>query len=267
MLVRTAMSLLARNAQLSVAEQLALESVCSSARRYVARHPLLRTGETAPGVFVIFRGIACRFSALPGGHAQIHAYLLPGDVFGLRAVVDLPMDHSIRAMTPMDVGLIPRESVRALGEQFPGISNGFLRLSQTEAAISRQWLLNVGQRSAFEALAHLFCELFLRFQAAGLAEQNTCALPLTQTDLAEALALSPVHLNRTLMKMRRAGIATLTKGKLSILDPEALRDAARFDPGYLGELPVRLPTVPSESGTSPRPDAFGIHREAARMHR
>jgi CRP-like cAMP-binding protein len=267
LLVRTAMSLLARNAQLSAAEQLALESVCGSARRYVARHSLLHTGEAAPGVFVIFRGIACRFSALPGGHAQMHAYLIPGDVCGLRSLVGLTMDHSVRAMTALDVGLIPRESLRALCEDFPGISTAFLRLSQTEAAIARQWLLNVGHRSALSALAHLFCELFLRFQAAGLAENGTCPLPLTQTDLAEALALSPVHLNRTLMKLRRAGIATLRGGKLSILDPEALRAAARFDPSYLSEPRAPLPTLPLETGTSLRPEAFGNHREAARMHR
>lgn len=267
MLIRTVMSLLARNAQLSSAEQLALESVCGSARRYAPRHDLLRTGETAPGVFLILQGVACRFAALPGGQAQIHAYLLPGDLCGLRTLVGLTMDHSIRALTPLDVAPIPRESARALGEEYPNLSRAFLRLSQTEAAISRQWQLNVGNRSAFAALAHLFCELFLRLQAAGLADGNTCPLPLTQTDIAEALALSPVHLNRTLMKMRRADIATLTGGKLCVLNMDALRAAAKFDPAYLGELRAPLSLPPLESGTSRRLDAFGNHREPPRMNR
>jgi len=254
LLVHTAMSLLARSTLLSPSEQRALDSLCGSPRRYPARHDLLRTGDHPPGLLVILSGIACRFATLPGGHSQIYAYLLPGDVCGLRALVSLDLDHSIRALTPVDVSLIPRDSLRALSDEFPNVSRAFLRLAQIEAGISRQWLLNVGHRSAFTALAHLFCEVFCRLQAAGLAHGNSCPLPLTQTDLAEALALSPVHLNRTLMKMRRAGVATLTGGMLTVLDPEALKAAAKFDPSYLGEPVAATTAVPADvaAGTAPR---------------
>jgi CRP-like cAMP-binding protein len=252
MLVHTAMSLLARNTLLSVNEQQALESACSSPRHYPVRYDLQHAGDLAPGVFLILRGIACRFATLSGGHSQIHAYLLPGNVWGLRALFGLPMDHAIRALTPLDVALIPRESARVLTHEFPNISRAFLRSTQIDAAVSRQWLLNVGHRNAFTALAHLFCEVFLRLQAAGLAHENTCPLPLTQTDLAEALALSPVHLNRTLMKIRRAGMATLTGGKLSILDPDALRVAGKFDSSYLGQLPASGPVALGALAVPPR---------------
>jgi hypothetical protein len=187
------------------------------------------------------------------------------------------------------VAFIPLETVRVLTREFPDIVKALLRLSAVEAAISRQWLLNVGQRSAFAALAHLFCELFVRLRAAGLAHEHTCQLPLTQTDLADALALTPVHLNRTLMKMRKTGIATLTGGKLCILQAEALRAAAKFNPGYLGapdEIPLHaaplaaepLPAAPESRGpvdSTPRhlrhselrPAASSATQDAARHHR
>lgn len=247
MLVHDAISLLALYTSLSASEQQALENVCGAPRRYPVRCDLLRAGDAAPSLFLVLRGVACRFATLPGGHSQIYAYLLPGDIFGLRSVVDLTMDHPVRALTPLDVALMPKESVRALIDEYPNISKAFLRFSQIEAAISRQWLLNVGRRSAFTALAHLFCEIFLRGQAAGLTQDNTCHFPLTQTDLAEALALSPVHLNRTLMKMRRAGIATLTGGKLCILNREALWAAAKFDTQYLAGPGIAPSAPPGET--------------------
>lgn len=261
MLVHNAMSLLALHTSLSASEQQAMENVCGAPRRYPARHSLLRAGDSPPGLFLILRGVACRFATLPGGHSQSYAYLLPGDIVGMRALVGLTMDHSVRALTPLDVALMPKESVSALVNEYPNISKALLRFSQIEAAMSRQWLLNVGHRSAFTALAHLFCEIFLRLQAAGLTQDNSGPLPLTQTDLAEALALSPVHLNRTLMKMRRAGVATLTGGKLCILNRDALWAAAKFDAQYLGGPGIPPSVLPAETGplpprlTEPRPFA------------
>jgi len=38
--------------------------------------------------------------------------------------------------------------VRTLTNDYPNISRAFLRLTQIEAAISRQWLLNVGHRGS-----------------------------------------------------------------------------------------------------------------------
>ena len=50
----------------------------------------------------------------------------------------------------------------------------------------------------------------------GLAAGDRCELPLNQTVLADALGLTPVHLNRVLRKLRLADIMTLAKGTLVI---------------------------------------------------
>ncbi len=34
--------------------------------------------------------------------------------------------------------------------------------SLVEESVAREWLLNVGQRSAYERIAHLLCELYIR---------------------------------------------------------------------------------------------------------
>lgn len=97
----------------------------------------------------------------------------------------------------------------------------------------REWIVNVGYRTALERVAHLLCEIYWRLDAVGLAQGNSCDMPLTQQDLADALALSSVHVNRTLMALRRAGLLRLQAGRLELLDGRALQMAAGFDPYYL----------------------------------
>ena len=101
------------------------------------------------------------------------------------------------------------------------------------SAIQREWVLNLGQRSALERIAHLLCELFTRVQAVGLAVQNRCEMPLTQSDLAETTGLSAVHVNRTLQELRSQGLIVLRDRDLTILNFEELRAVAGFNPNYL----------------------------------
>lgn len=234
MTVQLAIARLGHNAQLSTSEQNALLDVCSSPKRYESRRELLREGARGPGAFLLISGVAGRFLANSDGRAQCVAYLLSGDLCGKRTFLSLPMDHSVRTLSPVDAAMIPRDALDRISVEFPNIAKAFQRLAAVEAAVLRQWLLNVGHRSSLAALAHLFCELFSRLEASGQTAQNTCRLPFTQADLADALAITPVHLNRTLMKLRKSGLAALRNGQLSILDAAALRGTAKFDPLYLG---------------------------------
>jgi hypothetical protein len=75
--------------------------------------------------------------------------------------------------------------------------------------------------------------MFLRLRAVGLVQENTCECPLTQTEIADTLALSTVHVNRTLMELRRSGLITLRDKQLTIHHLPALEAAAGFNPAYL----------------------------------
>ena len=233
MTVQLAIARLARTAQLSTSEERGLLDACSGPKRFEARRELLREGTRAPAAFLLLSGIAGRFVGNADGRAQSTAYLLSGDLCGKRALLCLPMDHSVRTLSAVDAVMIPRDALDRLAVTYPNIARGFLRLMAIEAAIARQWLLNVGNRDALAALAHLFCELFERLQASGETIENTCRMPFTQADLADALAITPVHLNRTLMCLRKSGLVSLRNGRLSILDAAALRATAKFNPLYL----------------------------------
>ena len=214
-------------------ERRALLSATNTIRRYAAHEDLIQEGAPTDGVKIILDGLACRYKVLPDGRRQIVAYFVPGDMCDLRVFLLKRMDHSIGTLCPVEAALLPQESVLELTERYPRLTRALWWSTLVEEAIAREWIVNVGHRTAFERMAHLFCEIFLRLQAVGLTHENRCDLPLTQTELADTLALSAVHVNRTLMDMRRARLVTFQAKQLIIHDRQALQSVAGFDPNYL----------------------------------
>ena len=82
-------------------------------------------------------------------------------------------------------------------------------------------------------MAHMFCEIYTRSAAAGLVEQNSCIVPLTQEMLGDALGLTGVHVNRTLQQLRETGLVDHQRGRLFVYDFAGLASFADFDPAYL----------------------------------
>jgi Crp-like helix-turn-helix domain len=96
--------------------------------------------------------------------------------------------------------------------------------------LQRQHCVSMGQRNAFERIAHLFCETFVRALAAGIAHADGCEFPLTQADIADATGLTAVHVNRTIQLLRKEGLVRLTYRRLFIPDLPRLARAGLFDP-------------------------------------
>ena len=95
------------------------------------------------------------------------------------------------------------------------------------------------QRPADRRVAHLVCELLLRFQVVGRAEERACEIPLTQTELGDILGLTNVHINRVLQDLRGRGLLTVRGRRFEVPDVAALRAFCGFDPAYLHLRPAR----------------------------
>jgi CRP-like cAMP-binding protein len=221
-------------------EKQALEAAASIVRRYDSRDSLAKQGDAVDRVFVIVEGFACRYKLLPDGRRQIFAYMLPGDMCDTRTLLLARMDHSIAALCPVEAVILFQDSVDRL-ERLPGLARAFSWNAETHHSISREWLVNVGHRTSFERIGHLFCEIFERLRVVGLTHDYTCELPLTQIELADTLALSSVHVNRTLMELRHSGLVTFHSKQLVIHNYAALCTAAGFDARYLHPETAAVP--------------------------
>lgn len=224
---------LEHHGRLSEEERATITGALCGVRRHRARDDVIREGDPTTGAHVVLEGFACRYKLLDDGRRQIVAYAGPGDFCDPRGFVLERMDYSIATLAPSVIGELPREAVIGITERHPRLSRALWWATLVDESITREWLVGVGQRTAYERLAHLFCELCERLKAVGLTDGSRFALPVTQMELADTVGLSAVHVNRTLQDLRRDGLISLLGGELEILDWERLCRAALFDRAYL----------------------------------
>jgi CRP-like cAMP-binding protein len=221
---------------LSAAQREALDRLETTLIGIDAHQDIVREGERPKSITLLLQGLLCRYKIVADGKRQIMSFHIPGDVADLAALFVPVMDHNLCSLVPSQLALIPRAAMLALFDQQPQLAHLFWRDTLVDAAIFREWMVGIGRRSAFKRVAHLFCEMIVRMHAVGLSSNYSIELPLTQTDIADALGLSTVHVNRTLQEIRRAGLIQFQRGKLIAVDWPGLRDAGEFEQMYLHKL-------------------------------
>src|SRR5262249_48160816 len=136
-------------APLTTEEKAAWVNAGSAIRRYVAHEDLIGPSTAAEGVKIILEGMACRYRVLPDGRRQILAYFVPGDICDLRTLLLKRIDHPIASLCPMEAAVLPEAAVLNLIERHPHLSRALWWSTLVDEAIAREWLVNVGHRTAF----------------------------------------------------------------------------------------------------------------------
>lgn len=219
--------------RLSQEDRVALDRLTKRVRTVDPRRDLISEGERPTHVHLILQGWAARYKTLMDGRRQIVGLFVPGDFCDLNIYILRRMDHTIGAITRLKVALITPDEMEWLTTNYPRVTRALFWTELVSAAIQREWLLNVAQRTAFQRLAHLFTELYLRLSAVGLTHDGGYDLPLTQNDLAETTGLTSVHVNRMLQELRRDGLIELERKQLRIPDVHRLMEVSMYNPNYL----------------------------------
>jgi CRP-like cAMP-binding protein len=181
-------------------------------------------GESVVRPWIVASGWACRLRALPDGRRQIVSFFVPGDTIGILDVQHPAAQCTIAAITDLEL-LNAAKLVEVLSKAdgaMPNIVEAFRKEPVRRRVQQLDHILRLGRLTALERTAHLFLELNDRMSAVGLAQNERFPLPLTQSQLGEALGLSLVHVNRTMQQLRRDGLVELKSGWASILDRERM---------------------------------------------
>lgn len=219
-------------ASLPEADRRLLDKMILGARAVGPHIDLASEGDAPNEASLVLEGFACRYKLLKNGRRQIMAYLIPGDFCDLQVFILKTRDHSIGTLSHCRVVSISQQQIFELMQR-PAIALAFLMCALVDEATLREWLLNIGARDAAERVAHLLCELLLRLQSVGLANGSRYELPITQSELADTMGLSVVHISRVLRRLRANGLITLNGKKLVILDVAKLKEFSGFNPNYL----------------------------------
>lgn len=188
-----------------------------------------RPGESC----MVLKGVAARSHYSREGERQISALHVPGDFVDLHAYLLKVMDHGVAAIGPCEVGFVPYDWVRRVTEQSQHLERLFWLSTVIDGAIQRSWIASFGRLRTEQRMAHLFCEIYLRLEAAGIASDYRYAFPLTQMQMSHLLGVSLVHINRKLRELHSTGLVEWKALAVIIKDFDALAELADFDPTYL----------------------------------
>ncbi|MEJ0076417.1 MAG: Crp/Fnr family transcriptional regulator [Alphaproteobacteria bacterium] len=218
---------------LTAADENAICAIRAHTRALAAGEDVVSQGDRPDVAVFVLSGMLARYHTLPSGDRQYLSFHIKGDLPDVQGLLLSVLDHSLCALDQAEIAVLPHDPLVALCARRPGVAFAFWRLTLVDAAIFRQAITNNGIRSHVTRLAHLFCELYFRAREAGLVEDRSCSVPLTQNEVGQALGMSHISVNRAMQKLRKERLADLRSGQLQILNWDGLTRVAGFDPIYL----------------------------------
>lgn len=215
-------------------EQQAVLGLGGHAEQVNSNRDFVPLGEHVNHACLVVAGIVGRFDQNGDGARQITAIHIPGDICDLHSVVQPLATSALQALSVATILRVPHAAIRAAAARFPALAEAFWRDCTVDGAILAEWIVNVGRRDAKTRVAHLLCEMATRLHAGdGGRNDFTFDLPITQAQLAEATAMTSVHVNRTLQSLRAEGLVEWHQRVIRLPQWGALKDRAEFDPAYL----------------------------------
>jgi len=189
----------------------------------------LREGSRSDHLFTVLSGWAFRYKVLDDGRRQILNFALPADMVGLQGAVMNEMEHSVEALTPIVLCVLPRNRLYELYSQFPSLAFDVTWLAAREEQLIDEHLVSIGRRTALERVAYLLLHLYHRASELGMVKDGKLQFPITQQHLADALGMSLVHTNKTLKRLLVTKSIRWQARTFQMLDRGALAELAGGD--------------------------------------
>lgn len=210
-----------------------IEGLTPKVQTFKAREDIISAGRETGMLFIVLSGWAVRYRVIEDGRRQILNFMLPGDIFDLQALGDLEADHSVAALETVEAAVFDAKRFINVLRESGSAATAFWWAAVQEESILREQIVRIGQLSARERICHLLLELQRRLSAALGAETTSMKLPVTRTDIGDALGLTSVHVSRTLSALKRMGLIEEDKTSLRIVRRDEMVQLSKFDPDYL----------------------------------
>lgn len=217
-----------RYLDLTPSEREAIAELERDPRNYPAGSTLWTEGDDVSELLIVHQGWALSETLLASGKRQILRFHFSGDLIGASGIAFRDAPSSIVAATDMVVCRFPR---LALGETFtahPRLAALFFSISQMESIDLSDRLRALGRSDGKARLANLFLSISARMRAVSGEHNPVVRIPLTQSDLGDAVGLTQVHVNRLIRQMTEEKLITRNRSTVTLVDEPGLIDMARF---------------------------------------
>jgi CRP/FNR family nitrogen fixation transcriptional regulator len=175
--------------------------------------------EHAEYVYQVITGAVRSYKLLNDGRRQIHAFYLPGDIFGVESG---GARHRMTAEAVVDTGvrLVKRRSLMTVAGKNMEVARRLLGLMSDDLRHAENHMLLLGRKTALERVAAFLLEMDRR-----LCRAQAQALPMTRRDIGDYLGLTLETVSRSLSQLSGDGVVEVTSARqIAIRDRRRLSD-------------------------------------------
>jgi CRP-like cAMP-binding protein len=185
-----------------------------------ARTKLFEEGGAATSIWILAAGVVKAFRELPSGRRQIMGFLFAGDLLGLAE--NGKYVNTAQAVTSVTTYRIATDVLTDILRRDGELEFHFLCKVAHELRQLQRRAIVVGRRRATARLAMLL-EMLARNQGLVLEPGATIRLPMSRTEIADYLNLTPEAVSRAITEMSRDGIAVpVDRRSIRVADSDRL---------------------------------------------
>lgn len=193
-------------------------------RRYIQGAIIFNEGDPGEVLYMIQTGqVRIFIHGLDGTENSVILFGRPGDIFGELAVIDgLPRSATAVALDDTTLLTINREAFRQYMRHMPQLAYNFMQELTRRVRYNTQQMNSLTSLPVSQRLARQLVELaqdYGRVTPQGV----TIHIPLTQQHLASLIGATRESINKNLRDFRQRNWILITHGRITILDPDALR--------------------------------------------
>lgn len=185
-----------------------------------AKSYLYHQGDLTHENYILKEGWAMLSRLSKDGSRQVLRSVLPGDFLGFQPDLKGPHIDSAIALSDSVICVVP--DLVKICHTHPELALRLVWVGACDLTLTEIYLASNAHKNAYERVAFMALELYQRLKLRNLNRGYTIQFPLSQEDIADALGLTVIHVNRTLKTLRKDGILKIKKHELTILDYDAL---------------------------------------------
>jgi CRP-like cAMP-binding protein len=167
---------------------------------------------------------------LAEGQRQIVDVNLPGGILDPASADPTTSAVEIEALTDTCIAVIPRRDWQRACTEHRELWELNQQVNRAALARISERMLRLGKAPAETMIAFVLCELCLRSSARGVVNGWRFHIPMTQQQLGDLCGLSAVHICRTLRRVKRNGVLSVTDHMdILVKDVDAMARIAEID--------------------------------------
>ncbi|NOQ89675.1 MAG: cyclic nucleotide-binding domain-containing protein, partial [Gammaproteobacteria bacterium] len=167
---------------------------------YEAGEYLYHEGDIPEKAYTLYKGWVILFKDMQDGRRQILRFALPGDFLCYKVGNNKVIDHSAIAVSEATLCVFPIDRFRETISQMPDLAFAISSITERTTQRCHTVLTTIASHPAEAKVAFLLLSLFIREASLDHSPANAeCVpFPITQEDIADALGLTSIHVNRVL---------------------------------------------------------------------